>query len=35
MAALNVTKRWPAWDVSRNPALNAQGVYDIFYLTYN
>jgi hypothetical protein len=33
MAALNVTKRWPSWEVSRSSSLS-KGVYDIFYLGY-
>lgn len=33
MAALNVTKRWPSWDVSRSSSLT-KGMYDIFYLGY-
>ena len=33
IAALNVTKRWPSWDVARSSSLT-KGIYDIFYVGY-
>lgn len=35
IASLNVTKRWPSWDVARSISPGAKAQYDIFFVTYN
>jgi hypothetical protein len=31
LAILNVTKRWPSWEIARSSSLS-KGIYDIFYV---